>query len=78
MRHAIDNFPETRFPNGRSPKLTQEMADEMRRLRNAGMMQHDIAARFGVNQGRVSEVLSGKRFPPRAAYRLKGEPAPTE
>jgi predicted XRE-type DNA-binding protein len=28
------------------------------------MMQHDIAAQVGVNQGRVCEVLTGKRFPP--------------
>lgn len=46
-----------------SPKVTPEMADEIRRLRDAGMMQHDIAAHLGINQGRVSEVLSGKRIP---------------
>ena len=42
------------LPICNSPKLTQEMADEIRRLRNLGMMQHHIAAYFGVNQGRVS------------------------
>ncbi|MBX5196573.1 MULTISPECIES: hypothetical protein [unclassified Rhizobium] len=26
-----------------------------------GEYQHEIAARFGVNQGRVNEVLKGKR-----------------
>lgn len=26
------------------------------------MFQHEIAAVLGVNQGRVSEVLSGKRY----------------
>jgi len=25
-------------------------------------MQHEIAAKLGINQGRVSEVLNGKRF----------------
>ena len=50
-------------PRRRSPKVTAAMADEMRRLRSLGMMQHDIAAHFGVNQGRVSEVLSGKPLP---------------
>jgi predicted XRE-type DNA-binding protein len=27
------------------------------------MMQHDIAAHYRINQGRVSEVVNGKRFP---------------
>lgn len=29
----------------------------------AGMLQHDIAALFRINQGRVSEVINDKRFP---------------
>lgn len=53
------------FPRKRSPRLTMEMADKIRILARIGMMQHDIAAQVGVNQGRVSEVLTGKRFPPR-------------
>ena len=28
-----------------------------------GQYQHDIAAKFGFNQGRISEVKQGKRFP---------------
>jgi predicted transcriptional regulator len=47
-----------------SPKVTAVMAEQIRRLRKLGMMQHDIAAKLGVNQGRVSEVLTGKRNPP--------------
>jgi predicted XRE-type DNA-binding protein len=27
-----------------------------------GMLQHDVAALFGINQGRVSEIINGKRF----------------
>lgn len=27
------------------------------------MAQHEIAAAFGVNQGRVSEIVNGKRYP---------------
>jgi predicted XRE-type DNA-binding protein len=26
-------------------------------------LQHEIAAKLSINQGRVSEVLAGKRFP---------------
>ena len=29
-----------------------------------GLMQHDIAADLGINQGRVSEVNTGKRGDP--------------
>lgn len=28
-----------------------------------GMCQHDIAATFHVNPGRINEVLKGRRFP---------------
>lgn len=61
MAHEENVVP---FPRKHSPRLTPAMADQIRRLRRTGMMQHDIAAHIGVNQGRVSEVLSGKRFPP--------------
>ena len=53
----------TRRFRSRSNRLTKEMAAKIRALRLAGMMQHDIAAHFGINQGRVSEVLNGKRYP---------------
>ena len=40
------------------------MAAEIRFLRlQKGLYNHQIAAHFGINQGRVSEVLTGKRFP---------------
>jgi hypothetical protein len=61
MAHEDNILP---FPRKRSPRLTQSMADHIRQLRRTGMMQHDIAAHVGVNQGRISEVLTGKRFPP--------------
>jgi len=52
------------FPRRRkSPPVTQEMADHIRWLYRHGMMQHDIAAHYRINQGRVSEVVNGKRFP---------------
>jgi transcriptional regulator with XRE-family HTH domain len=41
---------------------------EIWRRRSDGEAQHKIAAAFDVNQGRISEILSGKRFP--AAKRL--------
>jgi len=43
----------------RSPKLTPEMAEEIRQYAAAhpGAHQQDIAEKFGVNHGRVSEAL---------------------
>lgn len=38
------------------------MAEEIKRLLGEGLLQHKIAARFGINQGRVSEIKTGKRF----------------
>lgn len=47
-----------------STPLTARVAKEIKRLAASGdLMQHQIAALLGLNQGRVSEVLSGKRFP---------------
>jgi predicted XRE-type DNA-binding protein len=47
-----------------STPLTPRLASEIKRLAAPGnVMQHQIAALLGINQGRVSEVLSGKRFP---------------
>ena len=47
-----------------SPPVTPEMAAEIRYLRyEKKLFSHQIAAIFGINQGRVSEVLTGKKFP---------------
>lgn len=47
-----------------SPPVTEQMAAEIRYLkRTKGLFNHQIAALYGINQGRVSEVLTGKTFP---------------
>ncbi|QUM73043.1 hypothetical protein [Sphingopyxis granuli] len=47
-----------------SPPVTPQMAAEIRYLKSSkGLYNHQIAALFGINQGRVSEVLTGKTFP---------------
>lgn len=43
------------------PRLTFEDAVEVWRLHRLNVHQHLIAARFGVNPGRVSEVLTEKK-----------------
>ena len=51
-----------RKKNG-TPPLTEKMAAAIKWLLNkSDMAQHDIAALFHINQGRVSEVNTGKRF----------------
>lgn len=45
-------------------RLTATIAAKIKYLAaTTALMQHQIAALLGINQGRVSEVLSGKRFP---------------
>lgn len=46
----------------RSPKLTPEMAQEIRdyAAENPNAHQQDIAEKFGVNHGRVSEALNNQ------------------
>lgn len=39
------------------PNLTFDEAVEVWRLRKLGLAQHRIAAQFGVNPGRVNDVL---------------------
>lgn len=46
-----------------SPPLSETDAVEIVRRYDAGEAQHLIAAAFRVNQGRVSEIVKGKRFP---------------
>lgn len=57
MKHEV-HLP----PNAKSPRLTQEMAARIKRLLAMGISQHHVAAEFGINQGRVSEVNTGRRF----------------
>lgn len=47
----------------RSKKMTPELANRIRQFaqRNSDASLQDIATRFSVNSGRVSEVLHGKR-----------------
>ncbi len=58
--HDKDENPKR--PRTASPKLTEIMAEKIKALKKRGFMQHDIAAMLEINQGRVSEVLTGKRF----------------
>lgn len=46
----------------RSPKVTREMAAKIKRYLLDNLAQHDIAAMFGINQGRISEIKQGKKF----------------
>lgn len=45
-----------------SPPVTSEIAGKIKHLASMGHNQHDIAARFGINQGRVSEIKNGRAF----------------
>lgn len=51
---TVDEIDEVR----RVLRITKADVDE---LRSQGKRQHEIAAHFGVNQGRISELMSGKR-----------------
>ena len=50
------------MPNKRN-NLTPEIAAKIKKLAaSTDLYQHEIAALVKLNQGRVSEVLPGKRF----------------
>lgn len=45
-------------------EVTANMAAVIKKLLKGGKhKQHEIAAMFGLNQGRISEINTGKRFP---------------
>ena len=46
--------------------LTAADAVDIRRNLAQGWLQSRIAAHYDVNPGRISEINTGKRFPPRA------------
>jgi hypothetical protein len=46
-----------------SRRLTIDDAVQIWRRRAQGEAQHVLAAAYGVNPGRIAEVLSGKRHP---------------
>ncbi len=47
-----------------TPPMTPELASKaLTLIRVYGLKQHQAAAVLGVNQGRISEVVTGKRFP---------------
>lgn len=48
--------------NRRNVRFTMESIREIRRLRSQGMLQREIAERFGVNQSQISPICSGKRW----------------
>jgi predicted XRE-type DNA-binding protein len=43
-----------------SPPITAEIKAKILELLGVGLYQHQIAALLGINQGRVSEVKTGK------------------
>lgn len=55
-----DTTPPLRRP---SPRLTFDDAIEVWKRHFLGESQHHIAQAFGVNQGRVNEILKGRRHP---------------
>jgi len=57
-------FPRRRrSPRVASP-MTEELASKIKTLVILkGMAQQTVAAKLGVNQGRVSEVVNGQKFP---------------
>lgn len=57
--HPIIPFPRKR----KSPPVTPFMAAKIKALLEFGLSQQDIATICGVNQGRVSEINTGMKFP---------------
>lgn len=48
----------------KTPRMTAALAARAKYLvQQEGLLQHQAAAILGVNQGRISEVMTGKRWP---------------
>lgn len=57
-------------------RLTQADASLVKGMVNRGDRHHDIAAWFGVSQGRIAEVMSGDLFPAASVAPLSQLPPP--
>lgn len=57
----LERRPPIRKAKGKRVKMTPAMRRQIRMLAQSNLRQSDIAARFGISQGRISEVLHGKR-----------------
>jgi hypothetical protein len=52
-----------------TPPMTAELAAKALTLvKLMGLKQHQAAAILGLNQGRISEVMTGKRYPCTAPF----------
>lgn len=58
--------------------LTQEQAGLVKGLLARGEKQHDVAAFFGENGGRIAEIKTGKRYPDIAPAAKKDLPSPSD
>jgi hypothetical protein len=56
--------------------LNEEQAAIIKGLLARGEKQHDIAAFFGVNGGRIAEIKTGQRFPDVAPAGKRDLPSP--
>ncbi len=57
-------FPRRRRASRVANPMTEELASKIKTLvMIKGMAQQTVAAKLGVNQGRVSEVVNGHLFP---------------
>ena len=46
-----------------TPQMTAELASkDINLVKGMGLKQHQAAAILGLNQGRISEVMTGKRY----------------
>jgi hypothetical protein len=63
LAHALTRRPTTRKAPTRSQRVTPELRREIAEYATANpdMSQVAVGRRFGVNPGRVSEALNGKR-----------------
>lgn len=62
MRDAVERGRLRRGSQKWNAKLDEAKVREIHRLRAAGMLQADIAARFGVHATTVRHILSGRRW----------------
>lgn len=63
-RHAIDHglYEQARGESSGSAKVTESDVIEIRRLWAAGMLQKDIAARFGIGRKAVTKIVNRQRW----------------
>lgn len=62
VRHLLEEAGERGVEESPNALLTNHQVAQMRRLRATGLLQRELAERFGISRSAVSNILRGRSY----------------